>query len=203
MPSLRPNITVLTAATSEPVTLEEARQWSLLDADDTSQDWKLLMISKAARERAEFLTGMALLRQTLEWRINRLPTDDNPLEIPYPPLVTLNYISYIDSTGVAQTLAGSPDAWLLNAEAMPARVTPLYGEPWPDVREQTGAVRIGFTCGYATSSQMPAQLLLWMQQRIESWFCAPGAMAPRAVHEMPRDHVDALLDPFRFDRFFV
>lgn len=199
----RPGLTVLTQARFEPITLEEARLWCRVDADDTSEDWILLLLIEAARDRAEDLTGLAVARQSLEWTIDTLPDGDVALEIPRPPLVSLDYITYLDLDGAWQTLAGSPDNWVLDTTSTPARVTPLYGANWPTVREQIGAVKIGFTSGYITSSQMPPKLLLWLQQRIATWYCYRDTLSEKAINEMPRDYVDGLLDHLRFSKFFA
>ena len=203
MPTLRPDITVVTANTWEPVTLEEARLWTRADPDDTSQDAMLLELIQAARERAEDLTGMSLVRQTLRWSIDKFPASDLPLEIPWPPLISVTSITYMDSSGDWQALAGSPDQWILNTAAMPAKITPLYGESWPDVRDRSGNVQIEFVCGYAAAAQVPARAKLWMRKKITDWDCDRETISPKAYVQLPRGDVDGLLDTLRFSAFFA
>ena len=200
---LKYGVRVRTGETIEPVTLEEARVWCKVDPDDTTDDAMLLLLISAARERAEDLTGMCIARRQLEWRIDRLPDGGAPLEVPYPPLISLDYITYLDTAGDSQTLSGSPDPWILEDKDLPARVTPLYGQSWPATRNQIGSVLVGFTAGYTTNAKMPASLKLWIQQRICTWASFRETLTMKGVSELPRDYVDGLLDSLRLGRFFA
>lgn len=193
----------VTAPTVEPVTLTEARLWCRIDADDTTQDAVLLLLVRAARERAEHITGRKFARRQLELRLDAFPADDAPIVLPYPPLYTLDSITY--ATGGADVaIEGSPQGWTLDVggDQNPARVSPLVS--WPSTDEQVAAVRVRYTVGYASASLMPASLRLWIQARISTWYEQREHLAlDGKASELPRDFVDGLLDGYRARSMFA
>ena len=91
------------------------------------------------------------------------------IELPHPPLQQVLSIKYIDSNGVLQSVSdgGSPDLPLyqFKAPAGPyARrgwVEPLPATSWPIVQWQnSGAVRIQYTCGYGDDMTTIPDLIL-------------------------------------------
>lgn len=209
----------LTKPTWEPVTLTEAKVWCRIDDDDTAQDAILLLLISAARERGEAITGRALARRTFELRLDDFPIDRGwtermrgsgttgpaPIVIPRPPLVSVQYLTYATSDGDV-VWTGSPESWDLDTggDANPARLIPAAGAAWPAVEVRPGAIRLGFTAGYVTASQMPQRLRLWMQARISSWFeNRENIVIGKSVSELPHDLVDGLLDELRAVTLFA
>lgn len=202
----------LTAPNHEPVTLTEAKLWCRIEDDDTAQDAVLLLLIQAARERAEEITGRAFARRTFELRLDDFPTevgikarDVAPVVIPRPPLVTLDYVTYATTDGDVSWV-GSPQAWDLDVggDSNPARFVPSGGGSWPTVDVRPGAVRVGFTAGYATASKMPQRVRLWMQARLSTWFeQRETIVVGKSVANVPRDLVDGLLDELRAVTLFA
>lgn len=194
----------LTEPSTEPVTLTEAKLWCRIEDDDTAQDAVILLVIRAARERGEQITQMAFARRTMELRLDAFPENDAPIWLPYPPLVSVQYITYGTTDGDV-ALTGSPESWQLDVGGMeiPARVAPLYGASWPSAVAQAGSVRIGYTAGYATASKMPATLRLWMQARISTFYEFREQIVMGNVNALPRDFVDGLLDHYRARDFFA
>lgn len=187
------SIRVLTPPSIEPVTLAEARLWCRIDDDDTTQDAMLLVLIAAMREFAENLTGRYFASRQLELRLDRFTS--HVIKLPYPPLRSVEYVAYIDTDGVLQTLSGSPNAFDTDLYSVPGTVRPLYQEAWPATRSTLDAVRIGFTCGYANVSAMPKSLRLWMQARLATLFeMREQVIVGHIVQPLPRDFVDGLLD---------
>ena len=188
------------APTTEPVTLAEARLWCRIDDDDTTQDAVLLLLIRAARERAEFLTGRKFARRQIELRLDAFP--DDVFELPYPPLYTLDSITY--RTGDADVvISGSPEGWVLDVggDQTPARVAPV--DSWPATDDIPAAVRIRYTVGYASATAMPALLRQWMQARVSTWYEQREHLAMGSVNALPRDFVDGLLDGLRAVQMFA
>lgn len=194
----------LTVPTTEPVTLAEAKLWCRIEDDDTAQDAMVLLLITAARERAEEITARAFARRTFELRLDAFPADDSPIWLPYPPLVSVEYLTYGTSDGDV-SVSGSPQAWHadLGGDSLPGRLAPLYGASWPSALEQPGSVRIGYTAGYVTSSAIPRKVRLWMQSRISTWFEFREHIIAGTLNELPRDFVDGLLDHQRARVFFA
>jgi len=74
------------------------------------------------------------------------------IQLPYPPLISVDSVKYDDGDGVEQTLAADTDYRVFGiGTARHARVEPAYNGSWPtSVRYDDEAVRIRFTAGYAT-----------------------------------------------------
>ena len=75
-------VRMVTAPAVEPVTIDEARLWCRIDADDATQDAMLQLLIIAMREHAEAITGRAFASRTLEFVMDAFPPDDEPIELP-------------------------------------------------------------------------------------------------------------------------
>ena len=195
-----PVIRVIDAPEAEPVTLTQAKAW--LRVDHSDEDATIELLITAARERAEELTGRVFVQRRLEMRLDAFPAG-NVIEIPHPPLIAVNSVSYIDGSGDLQTLSGSPSEWIEDTVSAPGRIQTLQGESWPATRDEIGAVRIDFTCGYAPEagspadwgSNVPALVKQWMQVRLGTFYMQREALViGQSVTQPPRDFVDGLLD---------
>jgi uncharacterized phiE125 gp8 family phage protein len=195
-------VRTVTPPTVEPVTVTEARLWVRMDSDDTTQDAMIQLLIIAMREHAEAITGRAFASRTLEVIMDAFPEDNDVIELPYPPLSSVSYVTYTDGDGADQTLSGSPDAFLVDTGSYPGRVSPLYGGTWPATRAQIGAVRIGFVAGYGTTNLIPKALRIWMQARIATIFENREHLVMNNMVEIPRDFADGLLDNLRVRTMF-
>jgi uncharacterized phiE125 gp8 family phage protein len=177
---------VVTAVTTEPVTLAEARLQCKVDSDDTSHDTVLTALITAAREFAEHYTGRALAAQTLEAALDAFPADDF-IDLPMPPVATITHIKYTDTAGAEQTLASGDYA--LSAYGNSQRISLAYGATWPSTQEVADALRIRFVTGYTTAPKaVKAALLLHIEMESP---LNPHSPAERAMKERARD---SLLD---------
>lgn len=112
---------------------------------------------------------------------------------------------YLDSAGAWQTLTGSPSEWHEDLLGEPGRIQPLDAQDWPGTYEVSAAVRIGYTCGYASVGSpddddakragVPGLAKNWMQVRIASFFeHRETIITGTFVQTPPRDFIDGLLD---------
>jgi uncharacterized phiE125 gp8 family phage protein len=170
-------LSLVTAAASEPVTLDEAkRQIRRTDVSDDDAYLEDTLIP-AVRERAERETFRQLITATWDLKLDRFPwpEDLSPWEqwrypqgvikVPLPPLQSVTSISYVDGNGATQVWASSE--YIVDAPAGPkaarGRITPVYGVSWPTTREQINAVTVRFVCGYGTShTAVPPRLKMAM-----------------------------------------
>lgn len=188
------SLRVLTPPEYEPVTLDQAKLWCRVDDDDSAQDATLLLLIQAMRDYAENLTGRAFAPRSYELRLDAFPAR---IHLPYPPLRSIDYLRYVDGGGSLQSLDTSPAAYDCDPYAEPACVAPLYGQPWPYTYPQAGAVRLGFTAGYASRNDMPPGLRLWMQARIATLYENREQLVQANLVEIPRHFCDGLLDSLR------
>ena len=160
---------VVTAVTTEPVTLAEARLHLKVYDDDAAEDLLISAWITAAREMAEQFTGRALATQTLELALDEFPDaddGDSVIQLAMPPVTSITSVKYTDVVGAEQTLASS--AYALSLYGDSRRVAPTYGHYWPSTQEVPDAVRIRYVTGYTTAPKaVKAAILLmvgWLEQ---------------------------------------
>jgi len=84
---------------------------------------------------------------------------DYPVLFPCGPVASITSVAYIDESGTAQSLVENTD-YTLDKAHEPARIYPVYGTDWPDLRNQRNAVTITYVAGYGlTGSTVPAPLV--------------------------------------------
>lgn len=208
------NLVVRTEPRVEPITLAEARLWlQMTDDNDTDQDPEIQLLIKALRRYAEKYTGRRFVDVALEWNLECWP--GRVIELPVAPIVSIDFIRYIDVDGVTQTLyddTGSPtvgaDLVQIDLKSSPGRIAPSWGNTWPVLRgSDFNAVSIGFTAGYGTGgspenlSVIPEELKLWTRVRLAGLFeNREPFVVGNIVQELPRSGHDGLLDPLMLGR---
>lgn len=144
----------LSAPAAEPVTLAEAKRQLRLEVDDTAQDTYLAGLIKAARLQAEMVTRRAFVRRTFRQRLDAFPCGSlEPLRLGPSPLGEVESIVYIDTAGAEQTWSDA--LYVVDEDALPARVLPAYGQSWPSARLQPNAVTVTYSAGYAADDGSP------------------------------------------------
>jgi uncharacterized phiE125 gp8 family phage protein len=98
-----------------------------------------------------------------------------PIDLPMPPLVSIQSITYYDPDNVEQTLDPA-DYQLLNGLDLPAQLYPAAtGLIWPSVNtNRIDAVTIAYTAGYGTAADVPAEAKLWLLLVVRHWFDNPS-----------------------------
>lgn len=183
-------LVMITAPAVEPVTLEEARDHLRVDSD--AEDALISELIAAARQWCEQHTGRQFVTATFDWHVDMLA---GTLEVPRAPLQSVTSITYLDSDGAQQTLAGA--TYRVDAYSIPARLALGYAQSWPALYGVVNAATVRFVAGYGDAAQdVPApirQAILLLtaelyEQRQES--------VPLAFSGTPFG-VTALLHPYR------
>ena len=143
----------------EPLTVALAKQQQRITS--TSEDALVAIWIAAARAAFEQATGRQTI--TASWELQMYdPICGTILELPRPPLLSVESIGYTDAGGVAQvfdpslytvtpSIAVPPDPATLDPFCPPGRITLAAGAAWP-----TGPLVIARTCGYGdTPEAMP------------------------------------------------
>lgn len=181
----------------EPITLAQAKLHCRADLDITADDALFTaIIIPAAREAAEHRTGRALVEQKWELVLDAFPA--GPLELPMPPLVSVESIKYRDSAGALQTL--DPASYEVQTSALLGLVAPAYGTNWPATRAQLGAVTVAFTAGYGDPDDVPAGLKSWMLLAIGTMYEHRDVLEEGRNVELPGGFWERLLDPYMIYR---
>ena len=122
------------------------------------------------------------------------------IELPFPRLLSVESIKYLDATGTSQTLA--PALYTVDNASEPGILTPAPDQYWPDTQNIMNAVQIAFTAGYGAAASVPAGIKAWMLMRIGAMYSNREEVSAEqrvTVQELP--FVDRLLDSYRVASF--
>lgn len=133
-------IKIITQPTSEPVTLEELKEFARVDFDD--DDNLLNGLIKTAREYVENATGRACVKQTLEEIRGHFPMCG--MSLPRYPVQSIESVKYLNIDGDEETLQDDVD-YYLDIDSNPAVLSPARF--WPATAHRTNAVRVRYIAG--------------------------------------------------------
>jgi uncharacterized phiE125 gp8 family phage protein len=146
-------LTLVTAPTTIPLSLVEAKAAARIDGtEDDALIAGLIRSVVAQIDGRDGWLGRQLCTATWRWTLKGFAPC---LRVPLPPTQQILDVSYIDSSGVEQTL--DPSAYVI-AGADPAAIVPAYGTSWPATRYQPDAVRIEFVAGYGGWNDIPEDI---------------------------------------------
>jgi uncharacterized phiE125 gp8 family phage protein len=188
-------LTLIAAPSVEPVTLDEAKLHCRVYGTDDDTLITALIVS--ARQQAEARTARVLVTQ--QWRLDLECFPADGIDIPLPPLVSVQSITYLDGDGVRQTLVASEYEVITNET--PGAVLPAYGKSWPSCRVTPGSVQVSFTAGYGAAAAVPQAIKQWILLSIGTWYenRESAIVGAGGVTVMP--YTEALLDPYRVISF--
>lgn len=167
-------LTLVTAPTSEPITLAEAKlQCGVADAV-TFQDDAIRGLITAAREKVEADTGRALMSQTWDFTFDLFPYGMRALTLPKCPVSSVTSLKYYDQSNVQQTLSSTVYKTFLDRE--PPEIRLHYQQQWPFLYGEQGVITVRFVAGYATAADVPQGIVQAMMLLIQSWFEQAGGM---------------------------
>lgn len=170
---------VIVDATSEPLTLAEARLQCRVDPiDDLDSDGNgthpdddlIEMLITAAREYCEQFLGVSLVPKTLELALDEFPTeDDGIIELPLGPVNSI--VSVTVGTGSDSEM--DSDDYVLDDFSVPNRIVPAT--IWPTVSASLNSIRIIYTVGYdgpdsSDGPTIPKTVLQAMKLLVADWY---------------------------------
>jgi uncharacterized phiE125 gp8 family phage protein len=196
-------LSLVTPPAFDPITLAEAKAHLRVTSDD--EDGLIVAYILSAREFVENETHLKLITQTLDYTV-----DDNwpcvrvrgdyktRIEFPVKPVSSVSSVSYVDTSGVTQTLG--TDQYVLRTDGAVHFVEPAYDATWPSVRCQTAAITIRFVAGYALSD-VPNPLMQAMRMLIGHQYEIREAVNIGNIVTKIDIGVEAFLSAYRFTRF--
>lgn len=145
-------LSVYALPTDEPISLAEAKRHCRIDVTD--DDGLLAGIILASRVWTEGYTRRALCTQTLDLTLDCWP---RCIVLPRPPHQSVTSISYVDTSGAAQTLDPSNYQVDLSDAILPARIMPAYQKTWPTIQSGIfNPITVRFVAGYGSNpSKLP------------------------------------------------
>jgi len=129
---------------SEPVTLDEAKEFLSIDPEETEFDALIGSLITAAREQLEAVTGTRLVEQTVDIRASEWC---DLHRLPIGPVLSVDSIQYLDRAGEEQTVASAE--FELFGAGLSQGMMPSVGNGWPDdVLRRRDAIRLVMVLGY-------------------------------------------------------
>lgn len=178
------SIAVTTAPTDPVVDIATVKQHLRVDTADN--DTAIQAYLAAAVAHVESATGVALTSRKVRVTFDRFA---GVLYLPAFPLVSVDAVGYLDTAAVAQTLANT--AYRVDPASRPARLTPI-GD-WPRIADQTAAVTVDCSIGYATPPPALVAAVLLLTGDLYANREATGSAAQLADNPT----VNRLLFPYR------
>lgn len=182
------SLTLLTPVSTEPLTLEEAKDLLRLDGAHLDDDLASALV--AARMEAEHYAGRSFAPQS--WRLKLRDWWLGGLSLPRGPVNELAAITYLDTAGVWQT--ADLDAFTLDGDDL---FIEFSYDP-PRVQRRDAAIRIDFDAGLwdgdSDDTEPPEAIkraiIMLAQSTFDSLSEQPQTLRERAF---------ALLRPYRLD----
>lgn len=179
---------IITAATAEALTLDEARDQ--LRITHTAEDYYLNGLIPRARELFQARTGHCLMPTTYELTLQKFAY---AIELKMPPIISITSVKYTDVDGAEQTLA-STEYVLDNTSPLRGYVVHDVDVTYPDIYTGINGVRVRYQAGYATAALVPGVIKQWMLMQISNWFNNRQPLSEIQLHET---NIDYLIDEFR------
>lgn len=185
-----------TAPASEPISLQDAKDF--LRVGNSAEDGLITSMIAVARETAEEYLGISMLPQVWTITQNTWWTKDDPLELPYPPLQSVDSISYIDTAGATQTLTAGTDFYV----SKDREIYPTEAFDAPDLQEDTAdAITIVYSTGYASSSDVPMRLKHFIKMMIGTAYLYREEITPMRINDNLKEIMNRYATNLRQLRF--
>lgn len=168
------------SASDPPVTLEEAK--AHLRIDGTADDATLAAIIAAATQYVEQQTRQALTSTTFRLSLDTFP-QDREIQLPRPPLQSVEAIKYTDATSQEQTL--DPATYTVDTATKPGRIVLKPGQTWPSTDGSAASVRVEFTAGYGTGDDVPMLLRQAIKLTAGAWMELREGATDRRYDSLP------------------
>jgi uncharacterized phiE125 gp8 family phage protein len=192
---------LVTAATQEPVTLEELKRQLRVTSDDDDEEIKAF--GGAAREEVEDATGRVLVTQTWDMHLDEFPDgSDTPIEIPLPPCQSVTSVTYYDSSNVLQTWGTAYYVKDYASKVRKARIFPASGQSWPSTYDRPSAVTVRFVAGYGAPTVVPQRLKQAIRVLASTYYEHREDVTQAEVRSLPGPAcVERLVGPYKVDHF--
>ena len=186
---------LITAPTTYPVTLAEAK--AHLRVDSTDEDALITSMITSATETAEQITGRAIMPQTWELTLDGFPSE---FELTRVPVASVTSVKYLDLDGAQQTLSNALYLVRTADDFGFAKVAPAYNTEWPLAQDSFDSVALRYVAGYANAAAVPESIKAWVKLTVSAMYenREAEAYSSRAVSTTVKmSFVDGLLDRYK------
>lgn len=174
----------------------------------TSEDTLIAFLIETATRMAEKQTNRSLGSQQWKLSLDAFPYMRNemglvqsaPIRLLKSPVASIDSVTYIDGTGTEQTMVENTD-FLFDADSLPPRLVPPYGQDWPDAQNYYKTVVVNYTTGYP-SGEVPAPILQAIRMMATTWYENRDSLVFGPTSELPVPYIaSALLKKYALERF--
>ena len=186
----------IAAPSGTPLALAEAKAHCRVDDSDNDAliTGLIAAVTQHLDGRHSYL-GRCLMTQSWEYRVHAFP-QCGVIELPFPPLQSVENVKYVDGTGALQTLAA--DQYVVDTATYEGQVRGTYNAVWPFARLEDYAVRIAFTAGFGDADAVPQPIKSAMLMMIEQLYDKRGNDGDAGVITIPAA-ARWLLGPYRIE----
>ena len=168
--------TVVTGPVAEPVTLDQAKEFIAIDADEDGFDAILTGLVASAREGIETECSIRMVEQSVRVRCDAW---GELAHLPIGPVTAVEHLKFEDSSGAIQLV--DAQTYELFGEDLEKGIRPAVGQQWPSgLRSVSGAIELQLTVGYES---LPKRLWTAVLQLVAAMFeQREGDPAPAMPH---------------------
>lgn len=187
------NLVKIADADAEPLDLAAAKTHLRETLVSSDNDAYITALAEAVRGECENRLQRTLIESTWLATLDAFPC--GWIELPMPPLRSVDSVKYVDTAGTLQTLDEA--AYLVDKQRMVGVVTSAPGTNWPATRCQPGAVQIQFKAGYGTTADtVPAPIIWWCRLALSELY-ERRALTGDGGRAIPREFAEGLLNPYK------
>jgi uncharacterized phiE125 gp8 family phage protein len=165
--------------------------------DETSVSYIESLITAVRMDTESFL-NRALITQTWTYYLDNWP-DVDWIELPKPPLQTVNSVTVLSAVGVPSALSVS---YLVDTVSEPGRIILAYEESWPTdiILSPMNPIQIEFVCGYGDLREdIPEDIKIPMLLQIGSMYEHREEITEKPINRL--GIVEMMLWPKRIKKF--
>jgi len=188
--------TLKTAATSEPISLDEAKTHCRIDIDDTSHDNNLIELITDARAHIEDILWRKLITQTWYGYLSDWPKGDY-IELPYGALQSVTAVKYTDVDASQSTWSSAE--YIVGTDYDKGRITLADGYTWPNENlYPSNPIEVEFVCGYGATTDVPGPIKRAIKIMISEMF-ENREVSIIGVSFSEMDTIKSLVDNYRLN----
>lgn len=144
----------LTAPAALPVSLAEFKADRRIDHAD--EDARLTQALNAAVSMIDGPNGVGVCMMSQVWTLTLDAFPAGPVPLGLRPVTSVDSVTYLDAAGDSQALDAAD--WRSALLATKPLIEPVYNRTWPTTYPVRGAVAVTFSAGWASASEVPADL---------------------------------------------
>jgi uncharacterized phiE125 gp8 family phage protein len=192
-------LTLVQAPMENVIELAFAKQRLRIDTSaDDEVVVNLIATATTYLDGANGILGRALMPQSWRYDLGQFPDAAGWIELPLPPLLSVEQIQYRDSAGSVQTLASTVYRAISTGDYIKPRLMLDVNQSWPTT--ETGvpdAVQVTYTAGYQdlvspANNPVPEPIQQAILLIAQTLYDNPGSEFPEAVW--------TLIAPYRVNR---